>query len=84
MIKFLFILVCVFFLLRLLLKPILRLVIQSVVNKMVNQQPGGTSRNNYKARKEGNINFDEQKSQKKYAPGPRSDAGEYIDYEEIK
>lgn len=83
--KFLFILLCIFLLVRYLFKPLLKLVIQLVLNKMVNNQ--GTFQRTYTNTKKrsGKVDVDYVPPQPKYRPpGPKPGAGEYIDYEEVK
>lgn len=86
--KILFILLLVFLLLRLIFKPVLRLVITSVLSKMA-QQGGAFNQKAYrytaqtKKRPDGSIVV-EDPNIKNNAKNPASDAGEYIDFEEIK
>jgi hypothetical protein len=83
--KFLFILLCLFILLRLIFKPVLRLVIQLVVNKMMNKQQGTFYRTyNTKRKAEGTIDVDYVPPHKGKGPAPSKDTGEYVDFEEVK
>lgn len=85
--KFLFIVLCIFLLLRLLFKPILRLIIQSVVSKMVRNQQGGPFTRTYTnggKKPEGTIDVDYIPPQNKKGPAPSPSTGEYVDYEEVK
>ena len=83
MFKFLFILFCVLFLLKLILKPLLRFVIQNAVSKMANQG-GGQFKTYSKRKSNSNVDINIPSTQKKYGPSPNKDSGDYIEFEEIK
>ena len=84
--KILFTLILIFFLLRLILKPLLRLVIGSVLGKMAEQ--GGQFQRTYtyphkKRKPEGTIEVEVEPKHTNRSSG-RKDTGEYVDYEEVK
>lgn len=83
MLKFLIITICIFLLFRLMMKPILRFLLNRMVKKMAGKQGNSYHSYSQKGRREGSIHVDYMPGEEKRGrKGP--DAGEYVDYEEVK
>ena len=80
LLRFLFIVISVLWLLKVVVRLLLPFLFQQVVNK--SRQQAGSSQQNYR-RPEGSIHVDYIPPHAK-EPTPSDKAGDFIDYEEIK
>lgn len=82
LLRFLFITICVLWLLKMVARLLLPMLFQKVVRKA--QQQTGPHHQQYHSSKEGEIHVDYIPPQKTKKPIKIDKAGDFVDYEEIK
>ncbi|WP_423147489.1 DUF4834 family protein [Rubrolithibacter danxiaensis] len=84
LLKFLFITICILWLVRFVFRLLLPLLLQRLFNKVQNQATQGTHRSyEYSSKKQGSVHVDYIPPKDKEARAADK-AGEFVDYEEIK
>lgn len=83
LVKFLFITICVLWLIKLLVRMVLPLLFQNMINKAQQQQGNSRYREQQRSRPTGKISIDYIPPKDKEARAADK-AGDFIDFEEIK